>query len=139
MHQDILESAYDGTVTEALTLSVNTFFIGKIGLALNVSIDFFPYSNGNGLFQPKIGLGYIYSNNIFYFGGILGYCYEPSMRHAINDSGFKIGVSFLTPTILGGYNFGPLYLVGQLSYMLGMESLKSGINGSLGVGVRVGK
>ena len=138
MDLDILHSSYDPTVTKALSLSVNVFFVGNFGITVATGIELFPVADGSNSIQPLVGLGYIYSGNTFYIGGILNYCYEPDIRLWFS-TGFYRGDSFLVPTVVGGYDLGPFSLIGQLSYMYGIESSISGFRFSFGVGVRIGK
>ena len=115
------------------TIGVSTFFIGKTGFTVTLGVDLKVKIHVGHLVDPIFGLGYIYYNT-FYVGGIL---------NAIPTSSLMAADVSLTPTFVGGYDFGHFLLGGQLSYMLGLGQIIGytpvhGFRFSLGIGINVG-
>ncbi|MCL2800309.1 MAG: hypothetical protein FWD28_00940 [Treponema sp.] len=107
---------------------VDLFFIGKSGFTVSVGTEYmFGGYHNDRIFFP-IGLGYIYFDD-FYIGGIIKALHVPYYS------------TFLSPTIIGGYNFNGFSLGGQLSYTYGGSRYgfdpMDGIKLSLNVGVSI--
>jgi hypothetical protein len=115
------------------TMGVNVLFVGKSGFTVAAGTDLKFKINVGYCVDPIFGLGYIYYKT-FYVGGVL---------NVIPPSSLGVADVCITPTFVGGYDFGHFLLGGQLSYMVGLGQIigyipLSGFRFSLGIGINVG-
>ena len=115
------------------TMGVNVSFVGKTGFTVSTGTDLKFKINVGYCIDPIFGLGYIYFNT-FYAGGIL---------NVIPPASLGVADVLISPTFVGGYDFGHFLLGGQISYMIGLGQIigyspVSGFRFSLGIGINVG-
>ncbi|MCL2800298.1 MAG: hypothetical protein FWD28_00885 [Treponema sp.] len=124
---------FGGIVTNGILVGVDLFFIGKSGFTISIGIENLIGGDALNIYFP-IGLGYVYFDD-FYFGGLIKLIGAPNLRYGSSSFLFSLGDGFITPTIIGGYNFNGFSLGGQLSYTSGIGSKITGFKFSLNVGV----
>jgi len=127
-------------VVNGFTYGINIMFIGKIGYTISAGIDIVnnpidPLDGGGANLNTIFGLGYVYYSN-FYIGGILNFIYNPHLFKT-SQTGWSNYSIFLTPTIVGGYNFKNIFIGGQISYMYDIVSTTSGFRFSINTGVNL--
>jgi hypothetical protein len=112
---------------------VNFLFVRPSGFTFSTGFDV----NRNMNFSPIFGLGYIH-NNKYYVGGILNLISTIYVGEIYYIGGNYGGGIFISPTIIGGYDFGQFSLGGQLSYIHSLTKSISGFRFYLGTGIKIG-
>jgi hypothetical protein len=127
-------------LAKGMTWNVNVLFIGKTGFTVSTEIDIVSDFRTAVYTDPLIGAGYVYYNK-FFAGAIFNIIPKPVIYyHASFDQwGTQARAdAFMVPTLVGGYDFGPVLINGQLSYMRGAMSGVNGFRFSIGVGINAG-
>jgi hypothetical protein len=129
-------------LAEGMLWDVNVLFIGKSGLTVSTEIDVISDFQTAVLTDPLIGLGYVYYKK-FYAGAIFNIIPVPVIVYDDHGATDNWGTQqradiFMVPTFVCGYDFGPVLLGGQLSYMRGILSAVTGYRFTIGVGINVG-
>jgi hypothetical protein len=115
---------------------INLMFVANNGLTISGQANNASYGTIFGdmdenderihLIDVFLGIGYVYYNN-YYIGGILNLA-----------KGNSEAFCAMAPTLVGGYDFGGIFLGGQLSYLMYTKDEKrDGVKFSLGVGVSI--
>jgi hypothetical protein len=130
-------------LAEGMTWNVNLLFIGKTGFAVSTEIDIVSDFQTAVLVDPLIGAGYVYYNK-FYVGAI--YNVLPKSEIVFDDDGVidnwgtqKRADVFQVPTLVVGYDFGPILLGAQVSYMYAIVSRITGYRFAVGIGINASK
>ena len=136
----------DTFVAKGFIYGINVMFIGETGFTISANLELLtnpddPMLDGGTNLNTIFGLGYVYYDK-FYIGGILNFIYNSHIFKTFYDSsGMETGWAnyglFLTPTLVGGYDFGKFFLGGQLSYMIDPVTETSGFKFSMNAGVNV--
>jgi hypothetical protein len=127
-------------LAKGMTWDVNVLFIGKTGFAVSTEIDIVSDFRTAVYTDPVIGSGYVYYNKYF-LGAIFNIIPKPVIYYhaSIDQWGTQARAEvFMVPTLVGGYDFGPVLINGQLSYIWGPMSGVNGFRFSIGVGINAG-
>jgi hypothetical protein len=104
--------------------NVDVVFIGASGLAVSTEIGMVTDFDDVRLLAPLIGAGYVYYNQ-FYAGAI--------WKTLLDAERYILQV----PTLVAGYDFGPVLLGAQLSYVSSFGGTY-GFRFAIGVGIKAG-
>jgi hypothetical protein len=131
----------DDTVVGGFTWGVNVLFVGTSGFAIGAGFDMISdFENGLNI-DPMYALGYVYYDAVylwnFYLGGMMNFIPKPYI-HFYSGGNVKHSDNFMTPTLVGGIDFGGVVVGAQLGYMIGIMSGIRGFKYSITVGVNVG-
>ena len=118
-----MDDPINNDYSNGILFGINLLFIRQSGFTVSIGNNFIFQNNEKMNIDPIFGLGYVHYNK-YYIGGIANLILKPY----INDI-------FITPTFVGGYDFGQFSLGGQLSYMYGIVQSKHGFRFSLGAGM----
>jgi hypothetical protein len=128
-------------IAKGMTWNVNALFIGKSGLTISTEIDIISDFKTAVLYDPLIGIGYVYYQK-YYMGAIFNIIPVPVIvyndKGSIDQWGTQTRADiFMVPTLVCGYDFGPVLLSGQFSYMRGLLSSVTGFRFTVGMGINV--
>jgi len=118
-------------ITDGLTMGVNILYIGDTGFTISFGVEIIAKMGDGMYFDPIFGLGYIHYNKYF-IGGLFNFIPKQYIRYHTGSQDM-----FFSPTIVGGYDFGPILIGGQLSYMYGVLSSASGFDFSIIIGINI--